>query len=307
MPTLSWIMRRIGGNKTILRCVLLSPIVEFSCSRCKGPTVRQHQSQRSPISHRLHTRPGLWQQTAIIRQTGKSAPFDKVFPFAGLQMLLSVSFFHQMSCPVYWFAWRRAGLPGERTMSRTINLHSPALCRRLSVLLTLLLCTVFVLPLPVADSVLTSNCSANAETAAGSGAQLATGKDGSVPFPCQNRPCGCRSASGCLKKCCCFTPAQKSAWAKTQPRRIDSSSHAKNVRTTSATDPSNARWHTVSFIQSVECQGNGLSAFCCIVSLTAPAATLPLPSTPDNRPHPDSEILPTASLQPPVPPPKLCA
>jgi hypothetical protein len=39
-------------------------------------------------------------------------------------------------------------------------------------------------------------------------------KDSSEPFPCQNRPCGCRSAEQCWKKCCCFNNAQKVAWAK---------------------------------------------------------------------------------------------
>lgn len=33
-------------------------------------------------------------------------------------------------------------------------------------------------------------------------------------FPCQDRPCGCRSAAQCWKKCCCFTHKQKIAWAK---------------------------------------------------------------------------------------------
>jgi hypothetical protein len=39
-------------------------------------------------------------------------------------------------------------------------------------------------------------------------------KDESEPFPCQNRPCGCRTAEQCWKKCCCFTNSQKVAWAK---------------------------------------------------------------------------------------------
>ena len=39
-------------------------------------------------------------------------------------------------------------------------------------------------------------------------------KDLSQPFPCQNRPCGCRTAEQCWKKCCCFTNSQKVAWAK---------------------------------------------------------------------------------------------
>jgi len=41
-----------------------------------------------------------------------------------------------------------------------------------------------------------------------------TDKDRSQPFPCQDRPCGCRSADQCWKKCCCFTNTQKLAWAK---------------------------------------------------------------------------------------------
>jgi hypothetical protein len=39
-------------------------------------------------------------------------------------------------------------------------------------------------------------------------------KDLSVPFPCQYRACGCRSAAQCWKRCCCFSNAQKLAWAR---------------------------------------------------------------------------------------------
>ena len=36
-----------------------------------------------------------------------------------------------------------------------------------------------------------------------------------VPFPCQNRPCGCLTAEQCWAgDCCCFTLAEKVAWAK---------------------------------------------------------------------------------------------
>lgn len=41
-------------------------------------------------------------------------------------------------------------------------------------------------------------------------------KDQTAPFPCQNRPCGCKTAEQCWKKCCCFTNAQKLAWAKSR-------------------------------------------------------------------------------------------
>jgi len=39
-------------------------------------------------------------------------------------------------------------------------------------------------------------------------------KDQSAAFPCQNRPCGCRSAEQCWKGCCCFSNREKLAWAK---------------------------------------------------------------------------------------------
>lgn len=47
-----------------------------------------------------------------------------------------------------------------------------------------------------------------------------SGKDTAVPFPCQSRPCGCRSADQCWKKCCCFTNSQKLAWAKENKVRV---------------------------------------------------------------------------------------
>jgi hypothetical protein len=39
-------------------------------------------------------------------------------------------------------------------------------------------------------------------------------KDGSQPFPCQSRKCGCQNAAQCWRGCCCFTNKQKVAWAK---------------------------------------------------------------------------------------------
>ena len=69
--------------------------------------------------------------------------------------------------------------------------------RRLMSLLALLCLAAILLPLPIAPVT-----------------QIDAGKDTSQPFPCQNRPCGCRSAEQCWKKCCCFTNSQKVAWAK---------------------------------------------------------------------------------------------
>lgn len=39
-------------------------------------------------------------------------------------------------------------------------------------------------------------------------------KDQSEPYPCRDRPCGCRSAKQCWAHCCCFTSSQKLSWAK---------------------------------------------------------------------------------------------
>jgi hypothetical protein len=39
-------------------------------------------------------------------------------------------------------------------------------------------------------------------------------KERSQPYPCMNHPCGCKSAEACWRGCCCFTMAQKLAWAE---------------------------------------------------------------------------------------------
>jgi len=37
--------------------------------------------------------------------------------------------------------------------------------------------------------------------------------DHGEPFICQDHACGCRSAAQCWNNCCCFTPAERLAWA----------------------------------------------------------------------------------------------
>jgi hypothetical protein len=39
-------------------------------------------------------------------------------------------------------------------------------------------------------------------------------KDLSKPFPCMNRPCGCKNADQCWRSCCCFTMRERLAWAE---------------------------------------------------------------------------------------------
>lgn len=193
-------------------------------------------------------------------------------------------------------------------MSPIIKICSALRCRHASALLNLLLCIVFVLPLPVTDSAATGTCSVDFAVSGTNPGPAQTKKDHSVPFPCQNRPCGCRSADTCLKKCCCFTADQKVAWAKMHRlRATPETSQTAPRRTTVKDDPpkSHQLWRTVSFVRSMECQGLGIAGVCFIVTLTAPECPPAPHVTGSDYPRLASDTLPTACLQPPVPPPKL--
>ncbi|GBD37375.1 hypothetical protein HRbin36_02506 [bacterium HR36] len=48
----------------------------------------------------------------------------------------------------------------------------------------------------------------------GSWLGLRWSKDHRVPFPCMNRSCACRNAQDCWQHCCCFSPAERLAWAR---------------------------------------------------------------------------------------------
>jgi hypothetical protein len=39
-------------------------------------------------------------------------------------------------------------------------------------------------------------------------------KEQTQPFPCQDHPCGCRTAEDCWRHCCCYSPEQRLAWAR---------------------------------------------------------------------------------------------
>lgn len=57
-------------------------------------------------------------------------------------------------------------------------------------------------------------------------------KDRSVPFPCMDRACGCRSAAECKQHCCCFSREEKIAWAKSRgldPSTVAQASPANNT------------------------------------------------------------------------------
>ncbi len=64
------------------------------------------------------------------------------------------------------------------------------------------------------------------------------GKDRSELYPCRDRPCGCASASACWTGCCCFTNAQKIAWAKANGVTLPAFVHAAARREATPEPPS---------------------------------------------------------------------
>ncbi|MEM9703050.1 MAG: hypothetical protein AAF907_11475 [Planctomycetota bacterium] len=60
------------------------------------------------------------------------------------------------------------------------------------------------------------------------------GGTGPAAYPCQDRRCGCGSAEACWAGCCCFTNAQKVAWAKENGVEIPAFVHAAAKRETAA-------------------------------------------------------------------------
>ena len=58
-------------------------------------------------------------------------------------------------------------------------------------------------------------------------------------FPCQNCPCGCKSAEQCWAACCCFTPAERFAWAKKKGVTPPSYAHRPTSKDTAADGRSN--------------------------------------------------------------------
>lgn len=65
--------------------------------------------------------------------------------------------------------------------------------------------------LPLPTSLFSEGSSSDGAT--GRGASTGFKKE-PTPFPCQHRPCGCRTAEQCWRRCCCFSNTEKLAWAK---------------------------------------------------------------------------------------------
>ena len=157
------------------------------------------------------------------------------------------------------------------------------------------------------------------------------GKDLSRPFPCQNRPCGCRSAAQCKKKCCCFTDEQKLAWAirnGVDPSEVVATTSKRSAKSVSAPkvcctmkdvaktqvahcrskvkSTSQSRYRIVIAAVANDCQGLAKTAFGQPVFLIPPIASL------DERFESIIErffnrgfVVVQAITEPPVPPPRI--
>lgn len=112
-----------------------------------------------------------------------------------------------------------------------------------------------------------------------------TEKDSSSPFPCQNRPCGCRTADQCWRKCCCFTNAEKVAWAKANDVKIpefvlvaateesNAAKAAKTQVTAQLARPAKCGCQAIAVARSGSTVGD---AICCAERPKPPAAAPPV-------------------------------
>ena len=156
------------------------------------------------------------------------------------------------------------------------------------------------------------------------------GKDRSRPFPCQDRPCGCRSAEQCKKKCCCFTAEQKLAWAKRNgidPSEVVASAPAckpdtlttrkvccssRQLAKSETTKPSRrsktpvSRFQVVIGVIAQECQGVAQSFYGQTVFVVPPIVSLSIPmELKGERIAVGESRFVKLCVEPPVPPPRL--
>lgn len=151
-------------------------------------------------------------------------------------------------------------------------------------------------------------------------------KDDSAPFPCQNRPCGCKTAAQCWKKCCCFTNAQKLTWAKShgvRPPEYVADAAAKEAvakpgvrsccqqaKSQSCCDKTPTRTSRVTLVVALDelrCQGIDTSLIG-FPTCVPPPAQLRMPTESivfHSVGQWAEECLAAIDIEPPTPPPKL--
>jgi hypothetical protein len=107
------------------------------------------------------------------------------------------------------------------------------------------------------------------------------------PFPCQDHPCGCRTAEQCWRSCCCFTPEQRLAWAK-----------AHNVTPPPyAEKPAAKGWRTVRLRDREQGKNEPAARCSCCPPQTTPTRPgRPAPASTSRKPCPTSK--PCCSTKP---------
>lgn len=161
----------------------------------------------------------------------------------------------------------------------------------------------------------------------------ATQKDRSQPFPCMDSQCGCRTADQCWQSCCCHTPAERVAWARTHgvtlPECVlaqvdgqskqqsacdehgDCASCGAGASCCDTEEPASDLEHlksgsSVVLIQALECQGIGTNWLAAAIAIPVVefdlSVTIPAIEWTSTQPPHDYAAIPAS---PPVPPPRL--
>lgn len=78
-------------------------------------------------------------------------------------------------------------------------------------------------------------------------------KDTSQPFPCQDHPCGCQTAEQCWRRCCCFTPEERWAWARAH--QVEPPAYAEK--------PAEQGWSTVKLRDKDKAKAAPAAKSCC--------------------------------------------
>jgi hypothetical protein len=119
-------------------------------------------------------------------------------------------------------------------------------------------------------------------------------KDTSVPFPCQDRACGCLSAEQCYSSCCCFTPEERRRFASEQG--VDADRYGLDDLTERReTESTYAKIAPPSPANPLLVRLNKRSSSCCLVSSKKESPDTESPDT-EARPISPSLELPGAKL-----------
>jgi hypothetical protein len=98
-------------------------------------------------------------------------------------------------------------------------------------------------------------------------------KDGGLPFPCQNHPCGCQTAEQCWRHCCCFTPEERWAWAR--ENNVEPPDYA--AKPAEPEKPVEEGWNTVKLRDRTGGESKRPTKSCCSARQNRPSCCQPRP------------------------------